>query len=391
MSVLAITALLLSGGQIPRPVEVPFRIGEDALIVDAVVNGHKASFLFDTGFGGSVVVSDSIDMGPPTGHMTLRDFVGEFDAKTIKVTSMKLGPMDIKADGMQMIQQTLRGMSIGYNMHTDGIMGLEVIKNYVTEFNFEKQKLVFYPSSVDISKRVPDNKKTFLSKLLPIGNNSLEMQVKTAGGRSMVMGLDTGNSFFATTHKDVLQRVNLWPNDKAPQFMKMSGVASGPVDSWDLQVPHVEIFGIPVENSVWSVIDLPASAAETDGTVGFQFLKNFNITIDFNRRRVWFENFTGKTGNVPVAETGISGGYRPSTKKVEVWRVTPGSPAALAGIKQGDEILSIDDQALVNTNFRKLSTMMEGALGSKVHLAISRGGELKRFDLERAYLVNVAS
>jgi carboxyl-terminal processing protease len=73
---------------------------------------------------------------------------------------------------------------------------------------------------------------------------------------------------------------------------------------------------------------------------------------------------------------------------VEVWRVTPGSPAARAGIKQGDEILSIDDQTLVNTPFRKLESMLEGTLGSKVRLAISRSGELKRFDLERAFLIN---
>src|SRR5512141_1205196 len=127
MSLITITALLLAGGQLSKPVEVPFRIGEDAMIVDAVVNGHRAAFLFDTGFGGSVVVSDAIDMGSATGRTTLRDFVGEFEAKTIKVNSMQLGPMNIEAAGMQMIQQPMRGMSFGYNMHTDGIMGLEVI------------------------------------------------------------------------------------------------------------------------------------------------------------------------------------------------------------------------------------------------------------------------
>ena len=38
-----------------------------------------------------------------------------------------------------------------------------------------------------------------------------------------------------------------------------------------------------VARSVWSVIDLPSSSAQHDGTIGFGFLKHFNITIDLKR------------------------------------------------------------------------------------------------------------
>jgi S1-C subfamily serine protease len=170
--------------------------------------------------------------------------------------------------------------------------------------------------------------------------------------------------------------------------MHLSGIASGPVDSWNLKMPELQVFGIPVLSSVWSIIDLPSGSAEYDGTVGFEFLKNFNFTVDFERRRVWFENFTGKTGNDPVADVGISGGFRDRTKRVEVWRVTPGSPADAAGVKKGDEILSVGDQDVASTSFRRLDALMEGPVGSKVKVAISRNGVVMRFDLERVYLMN---
>src|SRR5437773_2611322 len=76
-----------------------------------------------------------------------------------------------------------------------------------------------------------------------------------------------------------------------------------------------KIFGVPVKGSIWDVIDLPSSSVEDDGTVGYGFLKNFNIVIDFERRYVWLENFTGKVADEPKAEPGIriaqksSGGY----------------------------------------------------------------------------------
>lgn len=370
------------------PKEVPFRIAEDAMVVDATVNGRKASFMFDTGFAGSIVVDDSIDLGPASGTVSLRDFVGVFQAKSVKIKTLQVGGISIPATGMVAVQQPLGDMSFGYNMHTDGIMGLEVVKGHVTEISFQKQKFIFHPKTMDVSRRVPNNKTTFLAKLLPIGGDSLEMEVAAPSGKKMILSLDTGNAFFATTHKEVLQRVGVWPEGKQPSYMKLSGVASGTIDSWDLMMPPMSIWGIPVPSSVWSIIDLPSSSAEGDGTIGFGFLKNFNITMDFERRRVWLENFTGKFGNEPVAEVGFYAGFRPSSKRVEVVRVVPSSPAAKAGVKEGDEVLSIGDQELHSTGFRKIEKMLQGDLGSKVRVALSRKGQLKRLELERAYMVN---
>ncbi len=386
----ALAALVLRGQN--APIEIPFRIADDALLVDVTVNDTKVSLVFDTGFGGTVLVDDKVDIGPSGGSTVLRDFVGEFEAKTVKITSLKLGPITIPSAGMTAVQESLEGMTEGYNMHTDGLIGLNAIKNFVTEFDFEHQKLILYPKSEDITKRTPDGKKTFLAKLLPIGNTSMQMLVSVPSGRTMVMALDTGNSFYATTHRDVLERVGLWPANKDPMFMKMSGIASGQVDSWSLRMPTLKVFGIPVENSVWSIIDLPSGSAESDGTVGFQFLRNFNFTVDFDRRRVWFENFTGETGNDPVAETGLSGGYRDKTGKVEVWRVMPGSPAAIAGIKKGDEVISVDDRDLAGaTTFRRFEALMQGDPGTVVDVVVSRGGNLMRYELKRAFLVNEAT
>ena len=59
------------------------------------------------------------------------------------------------------------------------------------------------------------------------------------------------------------------------KFIKQSWVASGPVDSWSVHLKNMAIFGVLVASSIWDVIDLPSSSAESDGTVGYQFLKNF--------------------------------------------------------------------------------------------------------------------
>lgn len=369
-------------------VEVPFRLGEDAIILDASVNNRKVSLMFDTGFGGAVIVDRAVDLGPATGTMGLRDFVGEMEAPTVHIKSLYMGAKKIDSTGMDAVLQSMAGMSFSYGQHCDGIMGFEVIKNNVTEINFQNKKFIFHPKTVDISKRVPDNKTTFLAKLLPIGGNSMEMEVVTPSGKTMTMALDTGNANYATTHRDVLERVGLWDSSKKPKFTGLSGVASGAVESWDFKMPALTIFGIPTQPTIWDIIDLPSSSAEGDGTIGFGFLKNFNIVLDYQRRRVWFEKFTPKHENEPQGELGIRAYYDEHQKKTIIYSVSPESPADKGGVKEKDELLSVGSIDLAANGPRTLRKMMSGAVGSKVKLALSRGGRLIRVELTREPMVN---
>jgi predicted aspartyl protease len=369
--------------------ECPFKMTEHAMIVDATVNGKKVSLMFDTGFGAWVDVDSSINLGKPDGKMTLQDFVGQMEVDTVKIKSLKLGELKIPLDESSVaVLSPPSGYSEAYGTHCDGLMGLSVIKNTITEFNFQKGKLIFYPKSYDISKKVPDNKKTFLTKMLPTGFSAIEMAVKTSEGKTMVLALDTGNSFYATTHRDVLDRVGIWPISRKQQFTKISSVASGPVDSWYVRMPKLTIFGVPVETSVWDIIDLPSSSAESDGTVGFMFLKNFNVTIDYERRRVWLENFTDKVNIEEPAATGLNVFWDKAKKNYVVVRVEDASPAAKANIKKGDLLLSVNDDEALNIGFDRMREKLEGKPGSKVKLAMSRHGELFRVELERVPLIN---
>jgi predicted aspartyl protease len=370
--------------------EVPFRVAEDAIIVEAQVNGRKLALMVDTGFGGAVSVDSVVNIGKPTGTMNLKDFVGTFQAQSVKVQSLRIGGYAVPPGDMEaMLAPGERYSSFSYNTHVDGILGLEPFKAGPFEINFQNRKFVFYPKSFDVTQRVPDGKRTFLAKMLPIGHSSIELSVEAPSGKRLVMALDTGNSFYATTHKDVLERVGLWPQGRKPKFVRTVGVASGPVDSWVKRMTGMRIFGVEVPESYWDVIDLPASSAESDGTIGFQFLRNFNILVDYERRRVWLENFTGKVSEPPVADVGIVLRADQAANRLRVARVLAGSPADRAGVKENDQLLAIDGRSyFANVGFRQLRLLTQGPAGSKVRLAFSRGGQLIQLDLEREPLYN---
>jgi len=383
-----IAALFLLSTQTSK-VEVPFRRGEDALILDAMVNGRKVSLMFDTGFGGAVDVSNNVNVGEVTGKIILRDFVGESEAPTVKINTLKIGDKSVDSTGMEAVMSRPEDYTGTYGTHCDGLMGLAVIKNNITEINFEKQKFIFYPSNFDITALKPDNKKTFLIKMLPLGTNAIKLAVDGPDSKRLIMALDTGNSFYATTHRDSLERIGLWEVGKEPKFTSLAGIASGSVVSWNKRMANMSIFGVPVPQSTWDIIDLPSSSADSDGTVGYQFLKNFNIIIDYSKRYIWLENWTGKTVQEPVGELGMAAGYFTDQKKVLVYHVTPEGPAALAGIQKGDELLSVDTTDLDGIiGHKKLTKMLMGQVGTKVKVSVSHRGSLKRYELERKELVN---
>ncbi len=384
----SVASIALLSGLTALPTEIPFKIGDNAIVVDAVINGRDGSFMFDTGFSGTLLMNDEINIGKASGQMNLRDFVGQFTAQTVPVKSLKLGGLTVDPKDREVVQQPLQHLTDSYLTHTDGIMGLEVFRDYVTEINIQHKKFIVHPKDVDISKRVPDNQRTFLLKMLPIGTNSIELTVDAPNGK-MHLALDTGNAFYATTHKEVLERVGIWPTGQKPQFMRTSWVGSGPVNSFYIAMPEVKIFGVPVKQSVWSIIDLPSSSSEHDGTVGFGFLRNFNITFDLARRRVWLERWTDSVDSIPKADVGISAIYNPATRRVQIWNVTPASPAEKAGIKRGDDLLAIDGQELLSRSTNQLSTMLEGPENSAVKVAVSRNGNLTNYELKRQILVNI--
>ena len=387
ISVAALASVFLSQ-KLTSAVEIPFRQVENAIVVDAQVNHHNVAVVYDTGFSGSFALTDSIDFGRPTGSAGIRDFVGTSRVNTYAITSLKLGSLDINPGDMQIYGQEGFDGSWSYGTHVDGLMGLEVMMPYVCEINMEKSKFVLHPDSDDITKRVPDNKRTFLVKILPMGARHIPIATKAPGGETLVMALDTGNSGYATTHPDSLARVGLWTEGKEPKWTYPSYIASGAVETFSVVMRGAKVFGIPVEESVWNVINMPSSGAESDGTIGFQFLKNFNITIDMRRRAVWMENFTGKFGNDESAETGITAFGDRAGKKMKVVRILSGSPAEQAGVKLGDELVAINDQVIGNLGLKRVAGLLKGPVGSQVKVQVSRGGLLKTFNLPRVMLVN---
>jgi predicted aspartyl protease len=116
-----------------------------------------------------------------------------------------------------------------------------------------------------------------------------------------------------------------------------------------------------------------ATGEPVDGLLGYSFLKHFRVAIDYPRRRLWLDP---TQGDVPdrseeYCHPGIQLESLGGT--LRVMAVASGSPASRAGIRVGDELVSVDGVAVVGRDVVEVSRSLEGAPGSRVLLGLRRG------------------
>lgn len=324
------TAILLSLSLLPLAGPT-LRLAEGGVVIDAEVNGKPLSLLLDTGYTGWVAVDSSVDIGRSTGTTSVRDFVGQTEVPVVPLRSMKVAGRALDVGGEEAIRKPLKHLAEVYGERVQGVMGLQPFLDGPVTFDWRAGSIAFGARRVGHEVR-----------LLPIGLHSLEVRLDTPGG-PLTLGLDTGNTEYLVTHRESLERVGLWPADATPRWLRAARVATGPLTTWQTFVPSTQLGPEELPPSVWTIIELPSSQAQADGTIGFGLLSRFRFTVDFPARRVWLDPYEpDELGNPVVGEVGLSVGRDAKTGEVRVAALVQGGPAERAGLRPRTPILSID-------------------------------------------------
>lgn len=115
------------------------------------------------------------------------------------------------------------------------------------------------------------------------------------------------------------------------------------------------------------------ASEEFAGNVGNRILERFRVTLDYDGRRVWLEPGARYRERDSFTRAGVllvrDGG------RVLARSVLAGSPAARAGLREGDEVTAVDGRAMDDWKLRDLENLFErGENGRKVTLAVRRDG-----------------
>ena len=263
---------------------LPFRIEGGSIILYARLNDSPRvmSFLLDTGADGMAIrrsLADSI--GLKVSHSQEASVVG--GRKTVQISAdnvLRLSDsLSLKKQNIAIFERVRNG--------PDGIIGLNLIRKYITEVNFDTQTISLYTFGDYIFQRK--------GRMIPLRVPSLIMLPSTLNltGDKSISGnfiMDTGANYYLIAFSRFVRQNRLLLSGFKPEGngATVSLGHSTPVfygHARSLKVGSVVSKNVPVTLQASTGGD-SSNHTDVDGSIGIQFFSDFNFTIDLLRKVV---------------------------------------------------------------------------------------------------------
>ncbi len=342
---------------------VPIQVVKDQVWLDVMLNGKGPfHFAFDTGGANIIDPAVAKELGVASGGSieVTGSGSGSAESSFAVIKTLQVGDARV-TDQVFVVLPIAQGVGMSSGMRMDGLIGYEVLSRFVTTFDYGNKKLVFHMPGAYTS---PSD-----ATIVPIALFGTQPQF--ACGIDDVPAtctLDTGASQslsfytpYIEAHPDVL------PAKHSEEGVDGFGVG-GPTIGRLGRLRTFTVGGLTLHDLVGDYptqgaggLALPFFGANVGGGVW----KRFTMTLDYRG---------GTMTLTPNAAFAVrdhwerSGLYLINRGGITVIDVRPGTPAAKAGLKKGDVIVSLNGAS--NPSLSDVRSAFLAAPGTVVHLVI---------------------
>ncbi len=373
-------------------VEIPFVLNSNHIHIPVgiaqtgkrLLGGAKSlNFILDS--GAPIPILDT-QAAKDLGLKTLGKFegrgVGEATQEVNLVTLSSIRFGDLIIDSVSAATIGLKPLSKYEGMPVEGILGYDIFSRFVVKVDYENQKLTLYePSSFEYEGK---------GEIFPVTleNNLPRIKAKIDGQYQGNFLIDTGARSSLSLHTPFVQKHDLLTKTgkKIDVFsgIGIGGKAMGKVT----RVKSIQIgsFKIPAPVTSLSASEKGALASErTDGLIGGGILKRFTVIFDYPNKRMILEPNRDFAYEDNLDMAGLWLTKENDTTRVDF--VIKDSPAAKAGIKEGDLVIKINGQSTKDLLLRDIRKMLKAGEGKTVSLVINSEGKEKSVKLKLEKLI----
>jgi len=374
---------------------LPFTTQRNLIIVAARLNGHGPyNFLLDTGVGTSLltdpVLADSLHLVRSGSEYKLLGVGGTdsglraYEAINVRVS---LGGR-AEAPGMTwlLLSNDVLDLSGYVGMPIHGIIGADLFRSFVVTIRPEQHELVLTnPADYRAPRgrrwaRLPllvEHDKAYLTALVqqqPATPNAAPLPLR------LLLDTGAGHALSLETTSDL--RLHLPATRLRTDLGRgLTGLISGSLGRVvAMQLGNYHLPGVLTSFPDSSQVHERLSGSERlrNGSIGYEVLKRFTTVIDYPHHQLLLrptaalhEPFEHDMCGLDLLATG------PNYRRYLVQRVVPNSPAASAGIAEGEELLSINFLPINVFSLTDLSRMLHSQDGRVLLLLLRRhDGEL---------------
>jgi hypothetical protein len=350
-----------------RHITVP---AEGGLIFEMKVNGRGPyKTVFDTGAVNVMSATFAHDLGLRIDEKAM-DFGaigGSVKAKTVHVDTLTIGELNI-------VNQTFYVLDIPSGSGTPQMLvGWEFMQMFAVEMNATRNEITFFEGThfhyQGKGKPVPI--------FLHTNGNGIDVDAKVGNitGRFLV---DSGNqtgTFLSSafvTQNDLVHKLNA-------RYRGYNGRGFGgdSPSAWYVRLPRFQIGDFKIKGATARLQTADDSFNnKLAGNLGQDVLQRFDVTIDCRHAVMYLEKTPMWDKPAVFNRAGVLVDYNHDSDEVKT--VLPGSPAEVAGLKQGDRILTING---ARPSDDPNEPLFRQPVGTVLHLQVQRGTETQAYDI----------
>lgn len=403
---------------------IPFTLVNNLVVIPVEINGRELSFLLDTGVNKTllfnIVVSDSLQL-KNLEQINVRG-LGEGSALVAyKSSNNLLRIKDIVGVNkmVYMIMNTQFDLSSKMGVDVHGIIGGDFFKDFVVKTNYVTKRLIIYKP--DTYKYDKCNNCISLPlefyKGKPLINITVQNHLSNNIDVKLLIDSGAGDALwlFKNTHDKIEVPDNhfddfLGKGLSGNIFGKRSLIEKLKIGTFEFEKASV---AYPDSTSIITIHD----QLSRNGTLGAEILKRFHVVFDYENKKITFKKnkfyynapFTYNKSGLEVVYKGdmltrektsrfvgydvnnddrknplvteiMSTYYMAYKPSYSISYVRYNSPAHLAGLLVGDEIITINNQPVKDKKLAEIVKIFTGKSNKKIRLTVLRNEELLKYE-----------
>jgi hypothetical protein len=355
--------------------EVTINTDFNLIFIPVQPEENKYWMLMDTGAPYTVVeydvmtamnveVEDLQTLDQPGGKVTLG---------TVTIFKFHIGNVPVELKNIRAAQMKRGGLDAIMGKDVLGILGFDFISQFTIEVDYQNNKLKLFDKNEYEYKGDGKSVSITILNTRPLIKGSVLNADREHEGTWLC---DTGSLMFLGLQQSYVENNEI---DKEVELINSIGLGFG--GSTPAKVFRVDGFRFEdyvFENCLTGYSEDPVLASfPFDGVLGGEFFRRFTMVIDYERNRFILKpnlSLYEPAGQDRSGMMLMANGNNYDV--IEIVFVHENSPAASAGIKQGDELIKINGIDASQITIPAIWTSLRGCPGKRFDFVIKRNGEL---------------
>ena len=333
------------------------------------------NFILDTGSGGISLDSTTVDyfkITPTPSDMTILGIAGI--RKVSFIYNQKLRLPGLTVDSLNFHINNYEILTQVYGEKIDGIVGFSLLSRYIFNINYDSLRISIFTNG---RMKYPRGGWLYepILRTLPVQN----ARIKDAVATNSRFLFDIGAGLCLMLNKDFIEDSNFLDKKRVLYAKEAEGVG-GKVDMHltvikEFRMGPYRFRNIPVFvfDDTYNITSYPYLS----GIIGNDILRRFNLILNYSKREFYFMPNSKYLESFDYAYSGIELYYIDG--QIILGDVADGSPAALAGLIEGDVVIGINN--IVGQHLQQFKMALQAA-GEKIKMIISRDGQLMEFNFK---------